>query len=132
MKPLECEIIVGSIPAGAISRKGGSIWGMSVQRYLMASPALYWDDHLFFKQEEELWQKSQTLNAKVYVSAGEKELEPFLQSVIRFRERFIAHNYKGFEFTFHILRERDHEDQYMEALFNGLEYLYGSNHPTRQ
>ena len=102
------------------------------QRYLMASPALYWDDHLFFKQEEELWRKSQTLNAKVYVSAGEKELEPFLQSVIRFRERFIAHNYKGFEFTFHILRERDHEDQYMEALFNGLEYLYGSNHPTRQ
>ena len=30
MTPLECEIIVGSIPAGAISRKGGSIWGMSV------------------------------------------------------------------------------------------------------
>ena len=29
MTPLECEIIVGSIPAGAISRKGGSIWGMS-------------------------------------------------------------------------------------------------------
>ena len=26
---MECEIIVGSIPAGAISRKGGSIWGMS-------------------------------------------------------------------------------------------------------
>ena len=101
------------------------------QRYLIASPALEWDDYLFFKQEEELWQKSQTLNAKVYISAGEKELEPFLQSVIRFRERFIAHNYKGFEFTFHILRERDHEDQYMEALLNGLEYLYGINHPTR-
>ena len=101
------------------------------QRYIMTSPALYWDDYLFFKQEEELWQKSQTLNAKVYVSAGEKELEPFLQSVIRFRERFIAHDYKGFEFTFHILRERDHEDQYMEALLNGLEYLYGINHPTR-
>ena len=29
MTPLECEIIVGTIPAGAISRKGGSIWGMS-------------------------------------------------------------------------------------------------------
>ena len=101
------------------------------QRYIMASPALYWDDYLFFKQEEELWQKSQTLNAKVYVSAGEKELEPFLQSVIRFRERFIAHNYKGFEFTFNIMRERDHEDQYMEALLNGLEYLYGMNDPVR-
>ena len=101
------------------------------QRYIMASPALYWDDYLFFKQEEELWQESKTLNAKVYVSAGEKELEPFLQSVIRFRERFIAHSYKGFEFTFHILPERDHEDQYMEALLNGLEYLYGINHPTR-
>ena len=100
------------------------------QRYIMNSPALYWDDYLFFKQEEELWQKSQTLNAKVYVCAGEKELEPFLQSVIRFRERFIAHNYKGFEFTFHIMRERDHADQYMEALLNGLEYLYGINHPT--
>ena len=101
------------------------------QRYIMASPALYWDDNLFFRQEQELWQKCQTLNAKVYVSAGEKELEPFLQSVIRFRERFTAHNYKGFEFTFHILRERDHEDQYMEALLNGLEYLYGMNHSTR-
>ena len=32
MTPLECEIIVGTIPAGAISRKGGSIWGMSVKR----------------------------------------------------------------------------------------------------
>ena len=101
------------------------------QRYIMASPALYWDDYLFFKQEEELWQKSQTLNAKVYVSAGEKELVPFLQSVIRFRERFTAHNDKGFEFTFHIMRERDHEDQYMEALLNGFEYLYGINHPSR-
>ena len=101
------------------------------QRYIMASPALYWDDYLFFKEEEELWQKSQTLNAKVYVSAGEKELEPFLQSVVRFRERFIAHNYKGFEFTFQIMRERDHADQYMEALLNGLEYLYGINHPTK-
>ena len=100
------------------------------QRYIMASPALEWDDYLFFKQEEELWQKSQTLNAKVYISAGEKELEPFLQSVIRFRERFIAHNYQEFEFTAHILRERDHEDQYMEALLNGLEYLYGTNHLT--
>ena len=94
------------------------------------APPYSGDDYLFFKQEEELWQKSQTLNVKVYVSAGEKELEPFLQSVIRFRERFIAHNYKGFEFTFHILRERDHEDQYMEALLNGLEYLYGIDHPT--
>ena len=101
------------------------------QRYIMTSPALYWDDYLFFKQEEELWQKSHTLNAKVYVSAGEKELEPFLQSVIRFRERFTAHNYKGFEFTFHIMRERDHETSYIEALPNGLLYLYGINHPTR-
>ena len=31
LTPLECEIIVGSIPAGAISRKGGSIRGMSVE-----------------------------------------------------------------------------------------------------
>ena len=30
LTPLECEIIVGSIPAGAISRKGGSIWGMRI------------------------------------------------------------------------------------------------------
>ena len=33
MTPLECEIIVGSIPAGAISRKGGSIWGMSIKAW---------------------------------------------------------------------------------------------------
>ena len=101
------------------------------QRYIMTSPALYWDDYLFFKQEEELWQKSRILNAKVYVSAGEKELEPFLQSVIWFRDRFRAHNYKGFEFTFHIMRERDHETSIIEALPNGLLYLYGTNHPTR-
>jgi predicted alpha/beta superfamily hydrolase len=100
------------------------------QRYILTSPALYWDDYLFFKQEEELWQKSQTLNAKVYVSAGEKEVEPFLQSVIRFNERFTAHNYQGFEFAFHIMRERDHETSYLEALLNGLLYLYGSSHPT--
>ncbi len=101
------------------------------QRYLINSPALYWDDYLFFRQEEELWQKSQTLKAKVYIAAGENELEPFLQSVIRFRERFTAHNYQGFEFTFHIMSERDHETSFIEALPNGLLYLYGNNHPRR-
>ena len=100
------------------------------QKFSLTSPALYWDDYLFFKQEEELWQKSQTLNAKVYISAGEKELEPFLQSVIRFRERFTAHNYNGFEFTYHIMRERDHETSFIEALPNGLLYLYGIDHPA--
>ena len=98
------------------------------QRYLITSPALYWGDYLIFKQEEELWQKSQTLNAKVYISAGEEELEPFLQSVIRFRERFTAHNYEGFEFNFHIMSERDHDTSFIEALHNGLLYLYGNNH----
>ena len=39
MTPLECEIIVGSIPAGAISRKGGSIWGMSVKSHLKGTNA---------------------------------------------------------------------------------------------
>ncbi len=101
------------------------------QRYIMTSPALYWDDYLFFKQEEELWRKSQTLNAKVYLSVGEKELEPFLQSVIKFRDRFTAHKYKGFEFTFHIMRDREHETSNIEALPNGLVYLYGINQPTR-
>ncbi len=98
------------------------------QRYIITSPAQYWDDYLFFKQEEELWQKSQTLNAKVYISAGEKEPEPFLQSVIRFRERFTAHSYKGFEFAFQIMRERDHDTSFIEALPNALLYLYGVNH----
>ena len=28
MTPLECGIIFGGIPAGAISRKGGLIWGI--------------------------------------------------------------------------------------------------------
>jgi len=101
------------------------------QRYLITSPALYWDDYLFFKQEEELWQKSQSLEAKVYISAGENELEPFLQSVIRFRERFISHNYKGFDFTSHVMRERDHETSFIEALPDGLLYLYGTDHLTK-
>ncbi len=136
---VEKEYRVDTSKRGLIGSSDGGLfaaWTMVnrpelFQRYIMASPALYWDDNLFFRQEEELWRKSQTLNAKVYISAGEKELEPFLQSVIQFRERFIAHDYEGFEFTFHILRERDHGDQYMEALLNGLEYLYGINHPTR-
>jgi hypothetical protein len=58
-------------------------------------------------------------------SAGEKEPEPFLQIVIRFRDRFTEHKYKGFEFNFHIMRERDHETSHIEALPNSLQYLYG-------
>ena len=79
----------------------------------MTSPALYWDDYLFFKQEEELLQKSQTLNAKVYISAGAKELEPFLQNVIRFRERFNGHNYNRCEFNVHIIRASDQHNTYL-------------------
>jgi predicted alpha/beta superfamily hydrolase len=97
------------------------------QRYLINSPALYWDDYLFFKQEAELWQMSKTLEAKIYIAAGENELEPFLQSVIRFRERFTVHNYIGCEFNFHILPGRDHETSFLEALPSGLMYLYGTD-----
>ena len=31
LTPLECGIIFGGIPAGAISRKGGLIWGIPVE-----------------------------------------------------------------------------------------------------
>ena len=31
LTPLECGIIFGGIPAGAISRKGGLIWGIPVK-----------------------------------------------------------------------------------------------------
>ncbi len=34
MTPLECEIIVGGIPEGAISRKVGLIWGIPVKKDL--------------------------------------------------------------------------------------------------
>ena len=137
---VENEYRVDTSNRGLIGSSYGGLfaaWTMAnrpelFQRYIIASPALYWDDYLFLRHEEELWRKTQTLNAKVYLSVGERELEPFLQSVKRFLERFTAHNYTGFEFTCHILRDRDHQDELMEALINGLEYLYGTNHPTQQ
>ena len=37
LTPLECGIIFGGIPAGAISRKGGLIWGIPVGAKDLAS-----------------------------------------------------------------------------------------------
>ena len=45
-----------------------------VQRYIMTSPALYWDDYLFVKQKETLEKNPNAQREGIYVSAGEKEL----------------------------------------------------------
>lgn len=98
--------------------------------YIIGSPSIYWDDRIIFDYENKYAQKSNKLDAKVFLSVGELEAiyEPefarMVGNVEKLAEVLNSRNYSGLELTTHIFDDETHQSVIPATMSRGLRIVY--------
>lgn len=139
---------------------GGSLGGVfatyvllnatdTFQRYCIVSPALSYDDHVLFKQEDQHAASHKDLRAKVFISAGEREDSTGMaqyfraaeggsanaptieirETTKRFARQLASRGYEGLSLRTEIFPKETHGSTFGVALSWGLRSLFGTLDP---
>jgi predicted alpha/beta superfamily hydrolase len=104
-------------------------------RYIVGSPSLWWDDRMLFDVEERRAERSKSLPARVFVSAGEQEEVPggdpppwaqMVSNALQFSSRLASRKYEGLELDYQLIPQVGHQQTPM--LVQGLRSIY-RGHP---
>lgn len=101
-------------------------------RFVVSSPALWWDDRVSFRQESAFAAANDRLVARAFFSVGLLEPEPTEQmpyagyiANLRELERILERRkYRGFEMTVHFFEDEFHTSVFAPAVSRGLRYIY--------
>lgn len=94
------------------------------QKYVIASPALQWNDREVFKKEQIFSERNQSLNAVVYTSIGSLDhKENFVDPWHDFNKQIEARNYKGLVYRTTIFENETHLSVFPSALTKGLKFV---------
>ncbi len=77
-------------------------------RYVMISPALFWDNNYLLNQEKNYYAKTKSLNAIVYTSVGSLEESKFLETWKEFTGSLKKHEYSGLKLSAEISPNETH------------------------
>lgn len=77
-------------------------------RYVMISPALFWDNNYILKLEKNFSEHEKSLNAVVYTSVGSLEESQFLETWKEFTGSLKQHKYTGLKLTAEISESETH------------------------
>lgn len=95
------------------------------QRFIIASPALWWDDRVTFHDEAAYAAGNDTLIAKAFLSVG--LLEAGLDTPTNLRDLVAVlkgRNYHRFEWTVHFFEDESHNSVIPVSVSRGLRYIY--------
>lgn len=104
-------------------------------RFVVASPALWWDDRVSFRHESAYAAAHDALAARAFFSVGLLEPErptqylpdagyiANLKELARILER---RRYRGFEWTAHFFEDEFHTSVFAPAVSRGLRYIYST------
>lgn len=107
----------------------------SFQRYLAASPSIWWDDELVFRCEAALAERVTDLPVRVFLSAGAQEeaQDPVARIVSRLErlaDTLSSRGYPGLRLTHRVFSDESHMSVFPAALSRGLVVLFdGSAEP---
>ena len=94
-------------------------------RYIIISPALWWDNEIVFKYEKDFAKKNTSLNAKLFISSGEYEEKIFTGNVFnRFTNQLKASRYKGLEIESMVIDRMSHNGSGTMGAIIGLQSVY--------
>ena len=115
----------------------GGVFGLYVlfhepetfQRYLIASPSIWYDSTVLFKYEHEYARTHHDLPARVYLSAGGREeteagFTRMATNVKKLDELLANRHYPGLRLTTQVLEGETHSSVFPAALNQGLRELY--------
>ena len=94
-------------------------------RYIIISPALWWDNEIVFKYEKEFAKKNSSLNAKLFISSGKYEEKIDTDNGFnRFTKQLKASKYKGLEIESMIIDRMGHLGSGTMGAILGLQSAY--------
>lgn len=100
----------------------------SFNRYVIASPSLWWDDAVMFEFEEEYAGTHTNLAKKVFISVGSKEFADGPQEMIdnskKMAETLKSRNYPDLELWFKIFEDKTHESVVGISIQKGIEAVF--------
>jgi uncharacterized protein len=117
-----------------------TLWAMlqghsGFRRFVAGSPSLWWDERRLFKDEAERAERSNILDARVFISAGEQEEFPggrlpswarMVGNALEFATTLAGRNYEGLELEFQVIPRVGHQAPPM--LVQGLTSVF-RGHP---
>jgi len=100
----------------------------SFNRYVIASPSLWWDDAVMFKMEEKYASTHTNLAKKVFLSVGSKELASGPQGMIdnarKMAEKLKSRNYPDLKLSFKIFEDETHVSVVGISIQKGIEAVF--------
>lgn len=99
-------------------------------KYILSSPALWWDERVTFTYEEQYAKAHTDLSARVFLSIGTEEAPPefdqffhAVDNVIEFEKQLIGRKYPSLQLKFNH-EEGGHTTSQPGALMKGLKYIF--------
>ena len=93
------------------------------KNYILAGPALQWNDKQVFQREEKYAQENKNLDLIVYTSVGSLDNEFILNPWKEFNSVVLGRNYKNLVWKTEIIENEDHLSMFPSALTKGLKYV---------
>lgn len=100
------------------------------KRYVILSPALWWDDDMIFAREAELAARSHDLPARVFLGVGGREDEdgaPYwpVTKLAKLASSLRGRGYPGLRLTDHVFPEETHMSVYAGGFVRGVREVFG-------
>lgn len=96
------------------------------QRYLIASPSMWWDDQVVFKFERRFADKHLDLPAHIFMSAGSLENDRMLENVIKMSLLLRERHYPNLTLDVTVLEGETHYSVIPAAVSRGLRSILGT------
>ena len=93
------------------------------KNYIIAAPALQWNDKQVFKREEKFAQENKNLDVVVYTSVGSLDFENILNPWKEFNNVVLGRNYENLNYKTEIIENESHLSMFPTALTKGLKYV---------
>jgi predicted alpha/beta superfamily hydrolase len=104
------------------------------QRFIIGSPALWWNSRVIFKHEESFAAEGKALPARVFFSVGSLEQRlapayPMVADLQAFVDTLKRRNYNGLESQTHIFDDETHISVVPATISKGLRFIYPTPTP---
>lgn len=94
-------------------------------RYVMISPALFWDNNFIIGKEKEFFKREKSLDVKIYSTVGSLERPAFLESWQKFFGSIEIHNYERMKLKTEIAENETHYTIIPRIVTKGLINVFG-------
>ena len=101
-------------------------------RYVIAAPALFWDDGICFAYEREYAEKYTDLPVNLYLAVGtmdESLDEPFVSDLVKFHAILKSRNYEGLDMKLDLLPGEAHMSTIIPAGQRGVQAIFDVDSP---